>query len=120
MCYKRIEKGLNPNCVDVCPTKTRTFGLYDIKLEEGAKIAEQKNGVLLYSGETSTLYVVTRDAFEKITNSPDVTVVKNGYPADSRWVTDLMKYSRLAWIPMVLGTTLYIAKWIRGQPKGTP
>ena len=103
MCYKRIEKGMDPNCVKVCPTKTRSFGLYDVKAEEGTKLAKQKNGVLLYSGDTSTLYVVTRDMFEKIANSTDVTVVKNGYPTPSRWVADVLKYSRLAWIPVALG-----------------
>jgi hypothetical protein len=119
MCYKRIEKGMKPNCVEVCLTGTRSFGSYDEKLDEGIKLANQKNGVLLYSGDTSTLYVISRDTFEKIADSSNVTVVKNGYPVDSRWVADMLKYSRLAWIPVALGAALYVKKWVRAPPEGT-
>jgi len=118
MCYKRIEKGMEPNCVRVCPRKTRSFGLYDDKVAEGVNLAKQKNGVLLYPGDASTLYVLTPKQFERLVNSADATVIKNGYPADSRWVTDVLKYSRLAWIPVALGAVFYVTKWTKGQPKG--
>jgi Fe-S-cluster-containing dehydrogenase component len=119
MCYKRIEKGMVPNCVGVCPPKTRSFGLYDDKVAEGVKLAEQKNGILLYQGDTSTLYVLTQKQFERLVNSADATAVKNEYPADSRWVADILKYSRYSWIPVALGTAFYVNKWLRASPKGT-
>ncbi len=115
MCYMRIEKGLKPNCVEVCPTYTRSFGLYDEKVKEGMELAQEKNGVLLYSGETSTLYVLSDKQFEKLVDGTDVTVIKNRYPPASRWIADMLKYSRLAWIPIALGTVLYTFKWRRGR-----
>jgi Fe-S-cluster-containing dehydrogenase component len=115
MCNKAVEEGKNPYCVQVCPTGTRTFGLYEDKLAEGMKLAEQKQGVLLYPRDTGTLYVVPGKAFEKLADKPDVTVIKNGYPSDSRLVADLLKYSRLAWIPVALGVGLYVAKWTRHE-----
>ncbi len=117
MCYMRIEKGMSPSCVEVCPTKTRSFGLYDDKLSEGMELAEKTNGVLLYAGETSTLYVLSRKQFETFLDSADVTVVKNRYPSASRWIADMLKYSRLAWVPVALGTVLYISKWRKGRLK---
>ena len=118
MCYKRIENGLPPNCVQVCPTQTRTFGLYEDKLSEALTLAEQKQGVVLYQRDTSTLYVLTDDEYEKLLNAKDVTVIKKEYPADSRWVADLLKYSRVAWIPVTLGAAFYVAKWSKNQPDG--
>ena len=118
MCSKRIENGMPPNCVQVCPTQTRTFGLYEDKLAEGLKLAEQKQGVLLYQRDTSTLYALTNKEFEKLVTATDVTVIKKEYPADSRWVADLLKYSRVAWIPVTLGAAFYVAKWSKNQPGG--
>lgn len=117
MCYMRIEKGMTPTCVEVCPTWTRTFGLYDEKVKEGMALAQEKNGVLLYSGETSTLYVLTDKQFEKLVDGAEVTVIKNRYPPASRWITDMLKYSRLAWIPIALGTVLYTLKWTKSRLK---
>jgi Fe-S-cluster-containing dehydrogenase component len=113
MCSKRIESGMPPNCVQVCPTQTRTFGLYEAKLAEGLKIAEQKQGVLLYQRDTGTLYVLTTKEYEKLVSATGVTVIKKEYPANSRWVADLLQYSRIAWIPVTLGAAFYVAKWSR-------
>ena len=117
MCYKRIEKGMKPNCVEICPTGTRSFGPYEDKLDEGMKLAEEKNGVLLYSGEVSTLYALTDHEFESLIDREDVTVVKNAYPPGSRWIAEILEYSRIAWVPVILGTLYYASKWLRSEPK---
>jgi Fe-S-cluster-containing dehydrogenase component len=118
MCHKTVEEGKVPYCVRVCPTGTRTFGLYEDKLAEGMKLAEQKQGVLLYPRDTGTLYVLTPKEFERLVDGTDVTVIKDGYPAESRWVGDVLKYSRLAWIPLALGTAFYISKWTKHASSG--
>ena len=120
MCHKAVEKGSVPYCVKVCPTGTRTFGLYEDKLAEGLKLAEQKQGVLLYPRDSSTLYVLSGKEFESLVGRADVTVIKDGYPAESRWVGDVLKYSRLAWIPVALGTAFYISKWTKHESSGGP
>jgi hypothetical protein len=84
-------------------------------VKEGMELAQKKNGVLLYSGETSTLYVLSDKEFEELVDRTDVTVIKNQYPPASRWIADMLKYSRLAWIPIALGTVLYTLKWRKGQ-----
>ena len=120
MCSKAVETGLAPYCVKVCPTGARSFGLYEDKLAEGMKLAEQNQGVLLYPRDTSILYVLTRDQFEGLVRGTDVTVIKDGYPADSRWIANALKYSRLAWIPLALGTAFYISKWTKREMSGGP
>ena len=120
MCHKVVEQGQNPFCVQVCPTGARSFGLYEAKLQEGTKLTEDKQGVLLYPRETSTLYVLTDEESQKLMNTPEVTVIKNGYPTDSRWVAGLMKYSRLAWIPVALGAAFYVAKWTTKSIQAVP
>jgi Fe-S-cluster-containing dehydrogenase component len=118
MCYRAVEDGKKPYCVSVCPTQTRTFGLYEAKLTEGLKLAEQKQGVLLYPRDTGTLYVLTNKEYEKLLNATDVPVIKREYPTDSRWVADLVKYSRVAWIPVALGAAFYVAKWSNNRSEG--
>jgi Fe-S-cluster-containing dehydrogenase component len=113
MCSKAVEQGKTPYCVQVCPTGTRTFGLYEDKLAEGMKLAEQKQAVLLYPRDTGTLYVVPEKELQNLTSDSRVTVIKDGYPASSRLIGQLLKYSRLAWIPMILGTAFYFVKWRR-------
>jgi Fe-S-cluster-containing dehydrogenase component len=119
MCPKLVEQGKPPSCVTACYPTARTFGLYEDKLAEGMKLAEEKKGVLLYPRETGVLYVLTKSQFEKLVDNSTVTVIKNGYPASSRWVADLLKYSRLAWIPVTLGAALYIARWTKEQSEDT-
>jgi Fe-S-cluster-containing dehydrogenase component len=118
MCHKAVEEGKKPYCVQICPTGTRSFGLYEDKLAEGLKLAEQKQGVLLYPRDTSTLYVLTNKELENLVNSVDVTVIKRTYPADSKWIADLLKYSRIAWIPLTLGAAFYVLKWTRNESSG--
>jgi Fe-S-cluster-containing dehydrogenase component len=118
MCYKAIEEGKKPYCVQVCPTGTRSFGLYEDKLADGLKLAEQRQGVLLYPRDTSTLYALTNQELETLPESPDVTVIKSSYPASSRWVVDVLKYSRLAWIPVTLGAAFYFLKWNKDESSG--
>jgi Fe-S-cluster-containing dehydrogenase component len=118
MCHKALEEGKKPYCVQVCPTGARTFGLYDDKLAEGTKLAEQKQGVLLYPGDTSTLYVLPGKDFQRLAGSAEVTVIKSSYPTNSRFVADLLKYSRLAWIPFALGVGLYVSRWAKRESDG--
>jgi hypothetical protein len=82
------------------------------------KLAEQKQGVLLYPRDSSTLYVLSGNEFESLVGRTDVTVIKDGYPTESRWVGDILKYSRLAWIPVALGTAFYISKWAKHDSNG--
>jgi formate dehydrogenase iron-sulfur subunit len=118
MCHKAVEEGKEPYCVQVCPTGTRSFGMYEDKLAEGLKLAEQKQGVLLYPRDTSTLYALTDKELEKLVSNADVTVIKRTYPTNSRWVADLLKYSRIAWIPVTLGAAFYVLKWTRSESGG--
>jgi Fe-S-cluster-containing dehydrogenase component len=118
MCHKAVEEGKAPYCVKVCPTGARSFGLYEAKLQEGMKLAEEKQGVLLYPRDSGTLYALTEKEFQSLLNRTDVTVIKQGYPTESRWVADLMKFSRVAWIPFTIGAALYVAKWTKNQPSG--
>jgi Fe-S-cluster-containing dehydrogenase component len=118
MCHKAVEEGKKPYCVSICPTGTRSFGLYEDKLAEGFKLAEQRQGALLYPRDTSTLYVLTDKELERLVNSTDVTVIKRAYPADSRWVADLLQYSRIAWMPLALGAAFYILKWNKSESSG--
>ena len=92
--------------------------MYEDKLSEALTLAAQKQGVVLYQRDTSTLYVLTDKEYEKLMNAKDVTVIKKEYPADARWVADLLKYSRVAWIPVTLGAAFYVAKWSKNQTGG--
>jgi Fe-S-cluster-containing dehydrogenase component len=118
MCNQAVQQGKKPYCVRDCPTATLTFGSYDDKLAEGLKLAEQRQGVLLYPGDTNTLYVVSNTDLETFLKHPEVTIIKNKYPTDSRWIADLLKYSRVAWAPVALGAAFYILKWSKIEPGG--
>lgn len=118
LCHKVVEKGQGPFCVAVCPTGARTFGLYEAKLNEGTDLAQNKHGALLYPRDTSTLYVLTDKELQELVTTPEVTVIKKEYPTGSRWVAALMKYSRLAWIPMTLVAAFYFTKWRKNQLGG--
>jgi Fe-S-cluster-containing dehydrogenase component len=118
MCYKAVEEGKSPYCVKSCPTGARSFGLYEDKLAEGMELAGKRRGVLLYPRDTSTLYVLPGQRFEEIVNSSQATVIKKDYPIISRLTVRLLKYSRLAWIPMTLGVALYVLRLKGHEPKG--
>jgi Fe-S-cluster-containing dehydrogenase component len=118
MCHKAVEEGKKPYCVQVCPTGTRSFGLYEEKLAEAESLAEQEQGIVLYPKETSTLYVLTSKEFEKLVQTTDVTVIKREYPTTSKWVADLLKYSRLAWIPAAVGAAWYVLRWTKNESSG--
>jgi Fe-S-cluster-containing dehydrogenase component len=118
MCHLLVEQGKNPSCVQVCPTGTRSFGLYEDKLKEGLKLADDNNGVLLYPRDSTTLYVISEKMFESLAGGAEVPVIKRTYPTDTRWVAELLKYSRVAWIPVTLGAAFYVAKWSKNRSDG--
>jgi len=59
-CLDRRKEGLNPSCVDVCPTKARSFGDLDDPHNEVSRLIAQKRAVQLhqeYGTDPSVYYI---------------------------------------------------------------
>lgn len=112
MCYSRLAGGLEPACVEICPTGSRTFGTYEEMLAKGEERAGEIGGSLLYPGETSTLYVVSS---ERLAQLEAMEVFKSQYPRVSRTIGDVARYMRLTLIPISIGSVYYFLEWRKNR-----
>lgn len=59
-CAERVEKGLLPACVEVCPTRCRFFGDFDDPASEVSKLIKRGHAIQLYPefGTSPSVYYV--------------------------------------------------------------
>jgi Fe-S-cluster-containing dehydrogenase component len=112
MCHERLAEGLEPACVQICPTKARTFGKYDDMVAKGKQRAQEIGGSLLYPGETSTLYVIND---EKLARLEEMGLFKSQYPTENRTIGDVARYMRLTLIPVAIGSVYYFLEWRKNR-----
>lgn len=113
MCYDRLTAGLEPACVEACPTGAKKFGSYEEMVAKGRERAEDIGGQLLYPGDTGVLYVFNK---EKLNRLAKMGIFPLEYPVQNRSGANILKYVRKLSLPLIaVSLVMYVAQWRKNR-----